>query len=228
MTGLNLTKCSVSDFLEHYQNAQTRYQYKCNLKVYFCFIYPELKKLNPPELFTELDALSVKYDPEYRDIRKDLVSYTNQIQNFAPKTRIHKLNAIFRFLEDNGTEVPKQLRRNLIGLERDTISEEYVPKPGDIKRVIEHLNIADKTLVLVLLSSGMRVGECLKLRLKDIDLNHKPVRVTLPAHITKTKKKRVTFISEEAKQVLVDDWLPYRLEYRKRSCAKRAHLDVRA
>ena len=222
MVGLNLTKCTVSDFLEQYRNIKTRYQYKCHLKQYFSYIYPQLKNTKSTNSDSELDKYSLKYLKEKRDIRKDLVSFTNQIQKFAPKTRIHKLNAIFRYLEDNGIEVPRQLRRNLIGREKDAISEEYVPTPGDLKRVVEHLNLPDKTLVLVLSSSGMRVGECLKLRLQDIDLNHTPVKITLPAHITKTKKKRITFISEEAKQVLVDDWLPYRLEYRKRACAARA------
>ena len=220
MERLILGKCAVSEFLEQYRNINTRIQYRSFLKQYFSSIYPELNKIQSTELVTELDHLSLQYFKEQRDIPKDLVTYTNQIQQFAPKTRTQKLNAIFRYLEDNGIDVPKQLRRNLIGQEKDAISEEYVPKADDIKRVVEHLNIADKTLVLVLASSGMRVGECLKLTIDDIDLSHTPVKITLPAHITKNKKKRVTFISEEAKQVLVDDWLPYRLEYRRRACAK--------
>ena len=225
MESLILGKYTVSDFLEQYRNINTRIQYRSHLKQYFTSIYPELNKIQPPVLLPELDRLSLQYFKEQRDIRKDLVSYTNQIRQFAPKTRTQKLNATFRYLEDNGIDIPKQLRRNLVGQETEAISEEYVPKPEDLKRVLEHLNLPDKTLALVLSSSGMRVGECLKLTIDDLDLNHTPVKITLPAHITKSKKKRITFISEEAKQMLVEDWLPFRLEYRRRARApQQPHL----
>ena len=190
MNSLILGKCTVSGFLEQYRNKQTRAQYRSHLKQYFISIYPELENISPPELVPELDRLSLQYFDDQKTLRKYLISYANQIQQYAPKTRLYKLTGIFRYLQDNGEDVPKLFKRNLIGQETDAISEEYVPKPEDIKRVIEHLNIADKTLVLILSSSGMRVGECLKLILNDLDLDHVPVKISLPAHITKNKKKR--------------------------------------
>ena len=136
MESLILGKYTVSDFLEQYRNINTRIQYRSLLKQYFTSIYPELNNYQSQELVPELDRLSLQYFKEQRDIRKDLVTYTNQIQQFAPKTRTQKLNAIFRYFEDNGIDVPKQLRRNLVGQETEAISEEYVPKPEDLKRVL--------------------------------------------------------------------------------------------
>ena len=55
-----------------------------------------------------------------------------------------------------------------------------------------------KALYLVLISSGMRLGEALALRKKDFHLDEDPVRVTIEAELTKTKEGRETYISSEA------------------------------
>ena len=60
------------------------------------------------------------------------------------------------------------------------------------------------------------------LTLNMIDLEHDPPKITLPAKITKTKRKRITFISNEAKD-LVLEWLTYRIEYSKRASKRCNH-----
>ena len=72
--------------------------------------------------------------------------------------------------------------------------------------------IQAKTLTLVLASSGMRIGEAVKLRLDDLDLSHEPARINLRSEYTKTKRSRHVFISTEAKEVLAE-WLEYRPRY---------------
>ena len=95
MTSLILGKCTVSGFLEQYRNKQTRAQYRSHLKQYFISIYSELENISPPQLVPELDRLSLQYFDDQRNLRKDLISYANQIQQYAPKTRLYKLTAIF-------------------------------------------------------------------------------------------------------------------------------------
>ena len=55
-----------------------------------------------------------------------------------------------------------------------------------------------KALYLILLSSGMRIGEALSLRKKDFHFDEDPVRIILDAEITKTKEGRETYVSSEA------------------------------
>jgi hypothetical protein len=74
-----------------------------------------------------------------------------------------------------------------------------------------------RTLTIVLSSSGMRIGEALKLKISDLDLETVPTTIRLRREYTKTKKKRIVFISTEATQVL-EEWLNYHpkfLEYKK-------------
>lgn len=55
-----------------------------------------------------------------------------------------------------------------------------------------------QALYLTLGSSGMRIGEALKLRKKDLDFSQERIKINIPANITKTRKGRSTYISKEA------------------------------
>jgi integrase len=55
--------------------------------------------------------------------------------------------------------------------------------------------------LLMLGSSGMRMGEALKLKKKDLDLSKQRIKVNIPAD-TKTRTGRSTYISNEAKEKL--------------------------
>ena len=59
-----------------------------------------------------------------------------------------------------------------------------------------------KALLLVLASSGMRVGEALSLRNSDVNFDESPTKVHLRAENTKTKQERDVYISDEAKREL--------------------------
>jgi len=67
-----------------------------------------------------------------------------------------------------------------------------------IKLILAHATPLRDALYLVLISSGMRIGECLALTKADFHFNENPVRITIRAETTKTKEKRDTFISSEA------------------------------
>ena len=72
-----------------------------------------------------------------------------------------------------------------------------------IKTLLENTSKKRRCLYLVLLSSGMRMGEAVALRKKHFDINSDPCKVTIPANITKTKEGRESYISSEAKRLLL-------------------------
>jgi cell division protein FtsB len=55
----------------------------------------------------------------------------------------------------------------------------------------------------------MRIGECLKLKVEDVDLTSEPARINIRGEYTKTGNPRVAFISSEAKEAL-EEWLKIR------------------
>lgn len=60
-----------------------------------------------------------------------------------------------------------------------------------------------KLKILAQTSSGLRRGELLSLKKKDLDIMQKRIIVNVPANITKTKKSRVTFFSKEVQVLLL-------------------------
>lgn len=92
------------------------------------------------------------------------------------------------------------------------LTEDRPPTHKELRSIIQHLPIHGKALYLILASSGIRIGESLHLKPDDVDLTYSPVKVTIRAEYTKTKTKRITFMSNEAKEAL-EDWLKLRVGY---------------
>jgi molybdopterin-guanine dinucleotide biosynthesis protein A len=84
-----------------------------------------------------------------------------------------------------------------------------VPSNAELRRILSHMDIKGKSLFLVLASSGMRIGEALKLQTDDVDLSSEPARINIRGEYTKTGNPRVAFISSEAKEFL-EEWLKIR------------------
>ncbi len=72
-----------------------------------------------------------------------------------------------------------------------------------IQKLLDNSKERRKALYLTLLSSGMRLGEALSLRKKDFDFTNDPVMISIHAQFTKTREARETYISNEAKKLVL-------------------------
>ncbi len=90
-------------------------------------------------------------------------------------------------------KIPKQIKTREIPLTREMIL-----------RVLHNSNPKLQTAILVAVSTGMRIGELVELRVQDVDFGNKPTKVYLRAEITKTRQYRETFLTEEATLALKD------------------------
>ncbi|MBQ9831244.1 MAG: site-specific integrase [Methanocorpusculum sp.] len=82
---------------------------------------------------------------------------------------------------------------NGIELKRKVFRELYYYFPDDVQ-----------TLLLVMLASGMRLGEALHLNRDDVIWNKERAEVHIRAEITKTKKARTTYLTAEACDSLIE------------------------
>jgi integrase len=73
------------------------------------------------------------------------------------------------------------------------------------------MDIKGKGLFLVLASSGMRIGEALRLKVEDVDLSSYTPGINVNGEYAKTGNPRIAFISFEAKDSL-EEWLKIRSE----------------
>ncbi len=116
----------------------------------------------------------------------------------APKTVKTWLSAFKRFLVENEIEVKK--RHTLKVYE---IHESRLPTREQLAELLRISDLRARTAILILLSSGIRIGELRTLKLRNIDLTQNPSPITLRARDTKSRKSRTTFISSEAKASLL-------------------------
>lgn len=84
------------------------------------------------------------------------------------------------------------------------VEGEKAPMTREIINTLVEKTKSKKSLYLVLASSGMRIGETLQLRMKDVRIDESPARIIIPPPITKAKRGRTTFISSEAVESLRD------------------------
>jgi integrase len=92
------------------------------------------------------------------------------------------------------TRLPKPIPiENGIELKRKVFRELYYYFPEDVQ-----------TLLLVMLASGMRLGEALLLNIDDVIWNKERAEIHIRAEITKTKKARTAYLTAEACESLIE------------------------
>lgn len=137
-----------------------------------------------------------------RDVYSVLDGYVDWMVNvckFAPNSLRNHLSVVKKFLSLNNVEVSNERMRAKVELPRYyAVTRDRAPSPEELKRVVMHTDVRGKALTTMLGSSGMRIGELLSLRVKDIDFSKKPTTVYLRAEVTKDRQARYCFVSDEA------------------------------
>ncbi|MGD0803193.1 MAG: site-specific integrase [Candidatus Bathyarchaeia archaeon] len=193
---------SISQHLGQFSSPRTKMTYLSGIGGFFRFINPDVK---------DLDAYSISYLKSHSQsqIESDIVKFRDSMLTRVAKTRTGYLKSTLGFFDANDVTFKRNWKNNIIGKDTTAVSEESIPTQQELERILNFMPLIGKAITLFLCSSGVRVGELLQLKESNIDLTKNPVMVTLPASITKTKKKRVTFISMEAKKML-QEWLEYK------------------
>ena len=201
------TVWTTTEFLSSLATESTTRNYKSGLKKFFSFIYDEeFPKRGYEERLSEL---SYTYFSVPRSYVKDYVLYHNHIKklNYAPKTLVNVMLPVRGLFEFNQIEIPKAVRIRLNGRKAVVaVSVEKVPSREEMKLIIQYLPIHMRCFVLFLLSGGFRANEALQLTLDNLVDEGDLIRVNLSRHTTKDGRKRFTYITPEARDVL-DAWL---------------------
>jgi len=132
-------------------------------------------------------------------VREDLEAFVENEQDRGTKitsarTRLMYLLGFLRFLiEDN--VIPEALLRRKIRLKLPDLLPRAM-NPGDVRQLLSVIvHIRDRALILVLLRTGMRIGELLGLKLNDLDIRDRKI------HLFEGEKNslgRVLYLSDDA------------------------------
>jgi site-specific recombinase XerD len=142
--------------------------------------------------------------------REDLEAYVEQEQDRGMKPctvkgRLSHAYAFLGFLIEHG-EVARELKDRKIRIKLP----ESLPKamdPEDVRKLLAVINhVRNRALILVLLRTGMRIGELLGT--KEMDVHLKERKIEIP-QAEKTGVGRVVYLSEDA-QAALHAWMNVR------------------
>lgn len=182
------------------QSTQNAVKSAMNLFENFC--QAQLKS-SSDQIFEEINGLKGEQKERTAfDILQDFINYLDR-QNLTAwtiKLTVLRVKPYFSYRamlkihsEDIRSELrfPKNIKRRPEPLSVETI-----------QKVLEHSSPERKALYLLLVSSGMRIGEAVQLRKRDIEQFGGRLKVSIRAKYTKTRQPRITFLSKEAESHL--------------------------
>ena len=197
----------IEEFLKLVEEG-SRKTYRSHLNIFFKIIKAD------PETY-------ISPDKEEKDYANNIIYFLIKRKNMAPKTNNVSKSAILSFLEENDIEIGrkhrKRINKQIKG--KRAITRDLPFSKKDIKLFLPHVKPHIRAVILIAISSGMRIDEILKLKNKLIDLEKKPVTICLTKDMTKNHEKRTVFISDEAKEAL-ESYLktkPQHIRYMKKS-----------
>jgi len=146
---------------------------------------------NPDMLIEEMKNDTNTANEKFKGFVIDLAS-----KSLAPKSVAAWAAGVRKFLSANGIPVSN------VPIKVYTLHEDMLPTKEDLKKVLETASSKARVCLLILLSSGLRIGELYNLTIKDVNLDEDPAIIRVKAVSAKERKGRITFMSQQAKEAL--------------------------
>lgn len=221
-----MTEIRLRTWLNTYRSPNTKRSYRASLKSFFGTNNDEdLNDLS--ESFLDKYLLLLEEDTT-KDLKRELkeslkkVIYTfvesEEEKGHTPKTIWTRVSTLRSFLSEHeldlGNSFWNKLKRKRLKGRTDAVQEDHVPSNAELRRIIGFLPTVGKALFRLMATSGARIGEVMKLRVKDLVLEHPTLapHVNFRRETTKSGKKRTGFTTPEAKEDL-EKWLLERDAY---------------
>ena len=137
-------------------------------------------------------------------IREDVYAFIEQEQDRGLKpltvhTRLRAVKAFLRFLIDEEVVHYRVLSRKIA-----IKVPEALPRamdPDDVRRLLSVIShVRNRAIILVLLRTGMRIGELLSTKVRDVNLKERRIEIY---EAQKNRVGRVVYLSDDAQSALV-------------------------
>jgi integrase/recombinase XerD len=142
--------------------------------------------------------------------RRDLEAFVEHLQDreqklSAVRTVLARIYAFLSFMIEQEA-IPAEVLMQKIKLRLP----EYLPRamdPYEVRRLLSVIqDTRDRAIVLLLLRTGMRIGELLNTRLRDVNLQERKIIIV---EGRKNRRGRVVYFSDDARDAL-NGWLKHR------------------
>lgn len=142
--------------------------------------------------------------------RKDIAAYVEHEQERglkinSVKNHLHTVYAFIQYLVDNEV-LPLDILHKKIRIKLPEVLPRAIPAE-DLQQILAVITtVRDRALILLLLHTGMRIGELLRVKMADIILSERKILLYLGE---KNFQGRIVYYSSEAEQAL-NKWLAIR------------------
>jgi len=156
------------------------------------------------EEFCKCD-LDVYFESFDKDVFSEIQKWINwnHKNGLNPATIRQYFVHLKSFLYHNGFKLTPQDVKEKLDFPKISEEEKHGLGYEEIQKIFEVIPYKKKALYTALISSGMRIGEAVKIKKKDLDLSLKRVMIKIPASYTKTRRGRTTFLSSEAAKYIL-------------------------
>lgn len=172
------------------------------------------KSINPKANWKNYEGILESY---LNDLKEGKRNYIKDFEAFIQKGREegkasvtvnNYASNIKVFFEDHGFEIGKKdwkgIRR-MIGRVQ-VATRDDIPTKRELRRIFNHLSTLGKAVFYFMLSTGMRIGDLLKLRIDDLQLENDPPKANLRPEYSNKNIPEYVFMSYEARDA-IKDWL---------------------
>ena len=176
----------------------TRNNFRFAITNFNKFCLEKFDDRNSEEIIQEITTLKgEEREQSLYDVLQNWINWN--LKGKMAHSTIHNHFSYFKnYLHYRGLKITSQDVKENLNLPKVEKEEKHPLSLTEIQRIMEAANFSKRPLYLALLSSGMRIGEAVQLRKKDLDLSFDRIMVKIPAKITKTKSGRTVFLSKEA------------------------------
>jgi len=172
--------------------------YKNALKKFSKFTLSKYQ-LTIEEVVTKISSKEIDVYP----ILSDFVVFQDQ-SGLSPRTIHLSINGVKGYLRSCGIRIYNEDFKQFVKMPRKLKVLDTPITKEIIHRLLRNVSPKLQTIILVAVSTGMRIGELVQITIKDIDFTSEPVKIKLKAEITKTGTAREVFLTKEATLALKD------------------------
>ncbi len=155
---------------------------------------------------TDLDQIVSKIKEGNLDVFKmfnEFVVFQDK-SGLQPRSIHLSVNAVKSFLRHCGIKIYTEDFKHSVRLPKKYNVQEIPITKEIIIRLLRNVSPKLQAMILVAVSTGMRVSELVQFTVSDIDFESEPVKIRLRAETTKTRTAREVFLTHEAVIALKD------------------------
>ncbi len=165
----------------------------------------DLRKAKGDRLYIFLDNWVSFMDEVHPEIvsRSYKSGKTKTVKRRSPATIQLYFTLMKSYLRSQGIKINSDDVRNFVQFPTQIKEPKEAITKETIKILLDNSSVKRRAFYLTLISSGMRPWEALSIRKRDFDLESDPIRITIPGKYTKKRETRETYVSSEAKKLLL-------------------------